>query len=384
MVLESTVICVDNTEYSRNGDFTPSRFGVQQDVLQTLSRTKMNSHPENNVALLAAGGKKPKLINTLTPERNKLLTGFAKLTHDGEENNFSVSLRTAHLALKHRMSKNHRQRIIFMICSPLIETEQELIKLAKKLKKENVAVDIVNFGEDEKNVERLLKFIETLNGKNADPNTVNCHLVNVPSGSNVNDAVRNSPICGASQQSSSGIQGGVAQGMNLGGAGGADDWDDLENMDPDLALALRVSLEESRARQQQENSNAANAENVGNLEAIAEDSTEPSAGQVAAATTAAGAISNAQSTPTATSAAAANNNNNQEPNANEDMADDDAVLMQALQMSLQPDAAGGESEEAPPNEEVNLAGMTEEEQIEYALRMSMADAEKEDDKDMEE
>ena len=41
-----------------------------------------------------------------------------------------------------------------------------------------------------------------------------------------------------------------------GGAGGMDDggmdWMDDPNMDPDLALALRVSLEESRARQQQE------------------------------------------------------------------------------------------------------------------------------------
>ena len=82
---------------------------------------------------LAFGGSKPRLINTLTPDTNTILSGFAGLTHDGNENNFGTGLRTAHLALKHRQSKNHRQRIVVFLCSPLKETEQELVKLAKKL-----------------------------------------------------------------------------------------------------------------------------------------------------------------------------------------------------------------------------------------------------------
>lgn len=243
-MLESTIVCVDNSEYSRNGDFTPSRLGAQQDVLNTISRTKMRQNPENNVGLLAIGGSKPRLVNTLTGEINNLLTGFATIIPEGEQNNFSTSLRIAHLALKHRISKNYRQRIVIMVCSPLQETAQDLVKLAKKLKKENVNVDIINFGEDEVNVELLAKFIETLNGKSTEPQ---CNLVNVPAGGNLNDACRQSRICGQ-EQGSGANAGGGAGGMDDGG----ENWMDDPNMDPDLALALRVSLEESRARQQEE------------------------------------------------------------------------------------------------------------------------------------
>lgn len=370
MVLESTILCVDNTEYSRNGDFTPSRFGAQQDLIQTLARSKIRSHPENVIGLIATAGDRPTIVNTLTSDSNKLLTGFAKLDFNGDENNFSTALRTAHLALKHRMSKNQKQRIIIMICSPLVETEQELVKLAKKLKKENVCVDIINFGEDEVNLERLAKFIETLNGKSTDPANINNHLVNIPAGSNVNEAVRNSAICGGTSSSGNaggaGIQGGAAM-------GGDDDWMDDPNMDPELALALRVSLEESRARQQQQNQQSS-SNNANNLETIAEGANADSTNN-----------NNNNSTP----AANANNNTDDQDDA---MTADDAALMQALQLSLQNanndgDEEDGEDDDDDDDEgeegEVNLAGMTEEEQIAFALQMSMADNQnnKEDDDD---
>ena len=53
------------------------------------------------------------------------------------------------LALKHRQNKNHKTRIILFVGSPLDADESTLVKVAKKLKKEKVNVDIVSFGEDE-------------------------------------------------------------------------------------------------------------------------------------------------------------------------------------------------------------------------------------------
>ncbi len=51
------------------------------------------------------------------------------------------------MALKHRLSKHHKTRIVAFVGSPLDTDEATLIKLAKKLKKEKVNVDIVSFGE---------------------------------------------------------------------------------------------------------------------------------------------------------------------------------------------------------------------------------------------
>ena len=46
----------------------------------------------------------------------------------------------AHLALKHRQGKNHKMRIVCFVGSPIIEDDKDLVKLAKRLKKEKVTI----------------------------------------------------------------------------------------------------------------------------------------------------------------------------------------------------------------------------------------------------
>ena len=38
MTLESTVICVDNSEYCRNGDYAPTRLLAQRDAINMVAR----------------------------------------------------------------------------------------------------------------------------------------------------------------------------------------------------------------------------------------------------------------------------------------------------------------------------------------------------------
>ena len=40
MVLEATYLCVDNSDYMRNGDFAPSRMEAQQDAVNLLAGAK--------------------------------------------------------------------------------------------------------------------------------------------------------------------------------------------------------------------------------------------------------------------------------------------------------------------------------------------------------
>lgn len=140
------------------------------------------------------------------------------------------------LVLKHRQGKNHKMRIVMFIGSPLEVDKVEMEKLAKKLKKEKVNVDIVSFGDHQKNNDVLTSFINTLNGKEG----TGSHLISVPRGSQLQEALISSPI----------IQGEDGLGPGIGGAGfefGVD-----PNEDPELALALRVSMEEQRQRQEDE------------------------------------------------------------------------------------------------------------------------------------
>merc|ERR1712168_525898 len=52
MTLESTVICVDNSEYCRNGDYAPTRLLAQRDAINMVARAKLRQNAENTCALL--------------------------------------------------------------------------------------------------------------------------------------------------------------------------------------------------------------------------------------------------------------------------------------------------------------------------------------------
>ena len=64
--------------------------------------------------------------------------------------------------------------------------------MAKKLKKEKVKVDVVNFGEISANTDKLAAFITTLNGKEEATSS----LVTVPPGTGptLSESIKESPI----------------------------------------------------------------------------------------------------------------------------------------------------------------------------------------------
>jgi len=307
MVLESTIICVDNSQFMRNGDFHPTRLQAQQDAVNLITHSKTRSNPENNVALMTLSDLA--VLVTLTTDTGKILAKLHQVNPVAELK-FIPGIKIAHLCLKHRQGKNHKTRIVAFVGSPIEADEKEVIKLAKKLKKEKVNIDIVNFGEDGTNADILNKFITTINGKEG----TGSHLVTIPPGPHLSDALVSSPI----------LQGEDGMGAAAAGGGGFEFGVNPDD-DPELALALRVSMEEQRARQQ----------------------AETGGGQESGAPVVAGG---------------------------EDETSEEAMLQRALAMSMDTGEAGtGPAAPAPARD---LSTMTEEEQIAYAMQMSMADAEK--------
>ncbi|KAM6234137.1 26S proteasome non-ATPase regulatory subunit 4 isoform 1-T1 [Porphyrio hochstetteri] len=255
MVLESTMVCVDNSEYMRNGDFLPTRLQAQQDAVNIVCHSKTRSNPENNVGLITLANN-CEVLTTLTPDTGRILSKLHTVQPKGKIT-FCTGIRVAHLALKHRQGKNHKMRIIAFVGSPVEDNEKDLVKLAKRLKKEKVNVDIINFGEEVRalhvagtglepgasNTDKLTAFINTLNGKDG----TGSHLVTVPPGPSLADALISSPILAG--------EGGAMLGL------GASDFEFGvdPSADPELALALRVSMEEQRQRQEEEARRAAAA-----------------------------------------------------------------------------------------------------------------------------
>ncbi|CAD6980647.1 unnamed protein product [Tilletia controversa] len=144
-----------SSEWMRNGDYIPSRWEAQTDAVNMLFDAKTNSNPEDVVGLMTMAGRSPEVLVTLTQDVGKILTALHSSKIAGTSN-LGTGINIAQLALKHRQNKNQRQRIIAFVGSPLEnESDSDLIKLGKKLKKNNVAVDIINFGEDETNEDKL-------------------------------------------------------------------------------------------------------------------------------------------------------------------------------------------------------------------------------------
>ena len=235
MSQESTIICVDNSEWMRNGDLQPTRFNSQQEAVRVLVHYKLRSNPENAVGLISLANR-IQVLNSLLTEDRKLMVRLHSLEINGVAKVLD-GMKTAYLALRHRKNKNHKQRIVVFVGSPLdklVEEREAFLKFSKKLKKEKVSVDFVLFGEATSENNRLVgEFVDQLNGSDG----TGSHLLVVPAGDvKLYEALLHSPICE-----------GAGGAPGAGGEFGINDEDD-----PELAMALRISLEEQRLRQQQQ------------------------------------------------------------------------------------------------------------------------------------
>jgi 26S proteasome regulatory subunit N10 len=84
MVLEATMIVIDNSESSRNGDYVPTRFDAQADAVNLIYNAKTGANPESSVGLMSMGGSGPEVLTTLTTDMGKILDGIHRTKIKGD------------------------------------------------------------------------------------------------------------------------------------------------------------------------------------------------------------------------------------------------------------------------------------------------------------
>ncbi|CAD7690333.1 unnamed protein product [Nyctereutes procyonoides] len=124
---------------------------------------KARSNPENNVGLITLAND-CEMLTTLTPDTGHTLSKLHTVQPKGKIT-FCTGI----------PGKNHKMRIIALVGSPVEDNEKDLVKLAKRFKKEKVNVDIISLGKEEVNTEKLTAFVNTLKGKDG----TGSHLVAV-------------------------------------------------------------------------------------------------------------------------------------------------------------------------------------------------------------
>eukprot|EP00835_Amoeboradix_gromovi_P004685 NODE_380_length_9674_cov_0.149452.p6 type:complete len:172 gc:universal NODE_380_length_9674_cov_0.149452:5256-4741(-) len=158
--LQATVVLVDNSDWMRNGDYQPSRYRSELEVLNVVFTAKTQQHPENTLAIMTTS--QPRVLTTFTNNLGQFLSGIHHMDLHGQ-NEFLDALLVAQLALKNRTNKNQSQYILAFVGSPMKDSKEDLVRMAKKLKKNSIAIDIVSFGEMSENQDKLELFIATVN-----------------------------------------------------------------------------------------------------------------------------------------------------------------------------------------------------------------------------
>ncbi|KAH8741762.1 26S proteasome regulatory subunit 5a [Cryptosporidium ryanae] len=253
MTLEATVICLDNSNYSRNSDYGTSRIAQQQDAVNFISGIKTQQNPENLVGILSMAGERIELRVTPTSDLGKAIHSMNGMRLSGKID-IVRGIQIAQLALKHRLNKNLRQRIICFVGSPLEDdiSEKQLEKLGKTLKKNNVSIDIISFGEIDVNHSRLEALVNSANNNNKS------NFIEIKAPNNIVDALMSSPI--VLGEGGNMINEGSASGIP--GDSNAFEFGVDPSVDPELYMALRMSMEEERIRQSRiDNSNSNDANN---------------------------------------------------------------------------------------------------------------------------
>ncbi|KAK6924502.1 von Willebrand factor, type A [Dillenia turbinata] len=340
MVLEATMICIDNSEWMRNGDYNPSRFQAQADAVNLICGAKTQSNPENTVGVLTMAGKGVRVLVTPTSDLGKILACMHGLEIGGEMN-LAAGIQVAQLALKHRQNKKQQQRIIVFAGSPVKYDKKVLEMIGKKLKKNNVALDIVDFGEEEDGKpEKLEALLGAVNSNDSS------HIVHVPPSPNaLSDVLISTPIFTGDGEGRSGFAAAAAAAA-AGGVSGFDFGVD-PNLDPELALALRVSMEEERARQ----------------EAAAKKAAEEAAKQEKG-----GEQSSSQDATMTENIAASTS---EVDKRNDLMDDENALLQQALAMSMDGPSSGITERDAEMSD-----AATGDQDLALALQLSVQDSTK--------
>lgn len=241
MSQEAIVVCIDNTEFGRNGDFTPSRIASQVDAANVICGTKIQQNPESHVAILLMSEERFTVLSALSREVGKLLSAMSKVKSQGDRTSVVRAAKTSILILRHRPNKNMIQRCVLFVSGQVTDSESELEAVGKQLRKQGICVDVVLMRNDPQGEKVLGKLVAAANGDSGASgqdgfSTMQSRLLLVPSVSEASNLVDCLP------------QTSVLGGMARSSHGGDDDMGIDESLDPELAAAIKMSLEEEAQR----------------------------------------------------------------------------------------------------------------------------------------
>lgn len=212
---QAVVILIDNSETTINGDFFPDRLDAQKIAAERLSHFIFSQSPKSQIAIGSLAKDSFGIIRSLTSNFYKIEDTIAKIERGGPAQLVNV-IRSSFLTLHYRHDDIKIKRIVVFICSEHdMTTELISSKLAQAANKEDVSIDIIAFGDDVNCTDILQEFTQKLHNPSF-------YVESTLSSTILSDVVLSSPIITRNEEQPDA---------------------NYEN-DPELALTLRLSMEQ--------------------------------------------------------------------------------------------------------------------------------------------
>ena len=84
MVLEAIILCLDNSDWTRNGDYSPTRWSSQIEAANLIIENHCQSNPENGLGIISMAGKRVEVHSSLTNDESRLLNISNRIPISGE------------------------------------------------------------------------------------------------------------------------------------------------------------------------------------------------------------------------------------------------------------------------------------------------------------
>ncbi|XP_071701973.1 uncharacterized protein [Rutidosis leptorrhynchoides] len=142
---EAIVICIDNSEYMKHLDNRYS-YNLQLNCVRSYCRAKFKSNPKNAIGLVAMGREMYPFEPTC--DLDKILHQIKHSLGAGSEGgklDFTGSVIESELILSDYSDDKYLKRIIIFVGGPINLGIEQTVAFGKGLKKDGVAVDVVNF-----------------------------------------------------------------------------------------------------------------------------------------------------------------------------------------------------------------------------------------------
>ena len=198
------MLCLDNSEWMRNGDYNPTRMKAQRDAANIVCTRHLSANPENTVGIMTLAGPRCTIHATQCSDNPRLHRAISlENTPIGGKCRVVNGIKIARLALKNRPNQKGEARIVLFVGSPLREEIKEFQKLGRDLKKNSCGISVVLLGEVGDNKEKMEALVEAARKEEGQ----RCDLIIVPPGVTPLEVVRNSPLCTPGHQYASGTTG---------------------------------------------------------------------------------------------------------------------------------------------------------------------------------